>query len=211
MARPYPPKLEQTLKKLQIGDIILVHTQRPISEWIRRATKSYWSHVALVFDVPHEGGLGHDHLIIEATDDGIQLHRLSSYLNDPWKYKLGIKRVKNLTEEERHRFRGFFLDAVDTPYDFTRLKAFFLLVFLNKATKKDYTGYFARRKIDPHRFICTTFAQRAYYLAVPPEKKPKVLFRGHEKNIGFLEQMEFIAPKDIASSPAAEWLYNPRT
>jgi hypothetical protein len=210
MRQAYSPELERALARLKVGDIILVHSIGPIGKWIRRATKSYWSHVALVFDVPVDGGLGHDHTIIEADDgEGVQIHRLSTYLNEPGKYELGIKRMKNMNDEERDRFRGFFLDVVDTPYDTARLGAFFLLVAVNKLFKRDFTGYFARRKINPSRFICTTFAQRAYYLAAPPERRSEVLFRGHEPEVGLLEQMEFIAPRDVATSPATEWLYNP--
>ncbi|HVM90755.1 MAG TPA: YiiX/YebB-like N1pC/P60 family cysteine hydrolase [Verrucomicrobiae bacterium] len=210
MRGTYSPELERVLKRLKVGDIILVHTRRPLSEWIRRATKSYWSHVALVFDIPTDGGLGHDHIIIEADDgQGVQIHRLSTYLNESGKYVLGIKRMKHMTDEERERFRGFFLDVVDTPYDTARLGAFFLLVAVNKLLKRDLTGYFARRKVNPDRFICTTFAQRAYYLAVAPERRREVLFRGHEAETGLLEQMEVIAPRDVATSPATEWLYNP--
>lgn len=209
MADHYTPELERVLKRLKVGDLVMVHTRRRLSEWIRRATKSYWSHVAVVFDVPQDGALGHDHLIIEANEDeGVQLHRLSMYLNDPWRYAIGFKRMKHLTDEERERFRGFFLDVVDTPYDIGRLKAFFLTVAIRKILKRDYSGFFARKKVDPGKFICTTFVQRAYYLAVSPEKRKEVLFRGHEAEIGFLGQMEVIAPRDVAVSPATEWLYN---
>lgn len=210
MREAYSHELENALRQLKVGDIILVHTRRRLSEWIRKATGSYWSHTALVFDVPQNFGLGHDHIIIEADDlEGVQIHRLSTYLNEPERYTLGIKRMKNITDEERERFRGFFLDVVDTPYDTARLGAFFVLVAVNKLLKRDLTGFFARKKVNADRFICTTFAQRAYYLAVPPEKRKDVLFRGNDPEVGLLEQMEVIAPRDIAVSPATEWLYNP--
>ncbi len=204
-------ELRRTLKRLKVGDIMMVHTKRPVSGWIRRSTKSFWSHVALVFEAPKDRGFGNDILIIEALEGtGVQLHRLSTFLNNPWRYEIGFKRMKHLTDEERDRFRGFFLDLVDTPYDLNRLGAYFLSTAIKKVAKRDYSARLARRNIDPKKLICTTFAQRAYYLAVAPEKRAQVLFRGHDPSIGFLEQMEIITPKDIAASPATEWLYNKR-
>lgn len=208
--RTYSPELERVLRQLKVGDIVLFHSRHRLGNLIRRATKSYWSHVALVFDVPGDQGLGHDHLLIEANDgEGVQLHRLSMYLNDPWRYSLGFKRMKHLTDEERERFRGFFLDVVDTPYDTDRLKAFFLLMQIKRYLKPKWQGLFTRSRINPRKFICTTFAQRAYYLAVEPEKRPQVLFRGHDDKAGFLEQMEVISPGHIATSPVTTWLHNP--
>jgi hypothetical protein len=209
MAESYSPELARALGKLKVGDIVMFRSKGRLGRLIRRATGSYWSHVGLIFDVPEEGALGNDHLVIEADRaGGVQLHRLSTYVNDPWNYTLGFKRVKALTDEERERFRGFFLDAVDTPYDMRRLEAYFLHRLFEHFSGRSLAGFFARKTTNIKRFICTTFAQRAYYLAVAPEKRSQVLFRGHEPEIGILDQMEVIEPRHIAASPVTEWLYN---
>ena len=209
MSDRFSPELKHVLGQLKVGDIVLFRSNGRLGRLIRRATGSYWSHVALIFDVPAEGDLSHDHLVIEADNNGgVQLHRLSTYVNDPWNYTLGFKRMKDLTDEERERFRGFFLDAVDTPYDIRRLGFYFLHEVFKYLTGRDLAGLFARKSTNIKRFICTTFAQRAYYLAVPPNKRAKVLFRGHETEITFLDQMEVIEPRHVAASPVTEWLYN---
>jgi hypothetical protein len=67
----------------------------------------------------------------------------------------------------------------------------------------------ARQYTDTKNFICTSFAQRAYYLAVALEKRGRSLFLGHNRNLDFLQIMEQITPADIAQSKNTEWLFNP--
>ena len=199
----------KALPNLKIGDIFLIHTRGYwISKLIRKTTNSYWSHVALVFEVIPNKTDYPDILLIEALDRGIEIHRLEHYLRHPKKYSLGIKRLPILNDAERDRFRGFFLDAVDTPYDFSRLFSYFLKKFVQRVFGEGITNWITKKVIDVDQYICTTFAQRAFYLAVPKEKRDKVLMRSGE-NLNFLLQMEEITPGDYATSENTIWLFNP--
>ncbi|MFZ6015679.1 MAG: YiiX/YebB-like N1pC/P60 family cysteine hydrolase [Patescibacteria group bacterium] len=203
-------KIQSVLPNLKIGDILLIHTKGYfISKLVRRATKSYWSHVALVFEIIPNKTDYPDILLIEALDKGIEIHRIEHYIKHPEKYDIGIKRVPILTDEERNRFRGFFLDAVDTPYDFSRLFSYFLKKKLESLFGAGVVNWLTRYVIDVDQYVCTTFAQRAYFLAVSKEKRQKVLMRPESERHNFLFQMEEISPKDYAVSPNCVWLYNP--
>lgn len=204
-------KLQDALAQLKIGDIILINHHKGIfiPQMIHRVSRSYWSHLALVFDVLRHGNGYHDVLLIEAVTNGIQLHRIENYSHYLDHYDIGIKRMKGLTEEERERFRGFFLDAVDTPYDFSRLFSYFFTNLVTKFFGRRITNLLASRVIDVNQYICTTFAQRAFYLAVDKKKREQMLILGESKKLNFLFQMEMITPKDFAVSERAEWLYNP--
>lgn len=202
--------LQDAVRHLRVGDIVLMRKKRgPIAHFIKRTSGSYWSHVALVFHVARISRFDPDILLVEARDQGIEIHRLNVYSNRPETYDIGVKRVKGLTAAERIRFRGFFLDAVDTPYDWNRLESYLLNALIKRATGRDYSDAIARRSVNPDNYLCTTFAQRAYYLAVAPAKRGKVLFRPAEGARNFLDQMEVIAPGDVARSANTEWLYNP--
>lgn len=201
-------KLEEALPNLLVGDIILMRYRRGlVYRAIREASQSYWNHAALVFD-RQAVGLARQTLIIEALPRGIEIHRLEAYAADPEAFDLGIKRMKGLTDEERERFRGFFLDAVDTPYDMTRLLAYLLRSAIAKLAGAKRTEYITRRVINVDNFVCTSFAQRAFWLAAAPNKRDRMLFReGDDRN--FLYQLEYITPGDVARSGNTEWLYNP--
>lgn len=206
--------LLKAVRNLKIGDLILVHTHKdPMSRLIRATTDSYWEHVALVFDVPHQitKGVSLDEVLIVETSPGnpLTVHRLQYYLMHPEIYALGFKRMPDMSDEEREKFRGLFLEALDTPYDLKRIALIFIQMVYTWVTKMNISFNVAGQMISTRRYICTTFAQRAYYLAVAPHKRHTVLFRGHETDIGFLEQMEKITPATIAASPNTVWLHNP--
>ncbi len=211
MASALYGSIKQTLPDLRIGDILLIHTKGiVIPRLVRRSTASYWSHVALVFDIIPNNTDYPDILIIEAGLKGIEIHRIENYIRYPDKYDVGFKRIPILTAEERDRFRGFFLDAVDTPYDFSRLFSYFTKSSVNFLFGRSIVNWITKRVINLDQFICTSFAQRAFYLAVSKEKREKVLMRKKSKHLNFLFQMEEITPKDYALSENSIWLHNPR-
>jgi hypothetical protein len=137
------------------------------------------------------------------------VHRIEHYLNNPQRYDVGIKRIPILNDTERERFRGLFLDAVDTPYDYSRLISYFTKKYVRWIFGQAIVNWITKRVINIDQFICTTFAQRAFYLAVSKEKREKVLMRKANLQLNFLFQMEEITPKDYAISENSIWLYNP--
>lgn len=203
-------KLEQAVQHLQVADIVLVrHRRGALYKYIREASESYWNHMALVFAVFE--GLGpvrRDVLIVEALDKGIEVHRLQSYARDPEAYDIGVKRMEGLTDAERDRIRGYFLDVLDTPYDFTRLFVFLVKNAIARLGGNRALDYVKRKVINIDNFVCSSFAQRAFYLALPPDKRDRALFR-EGSDLNFLDQMEAITPGDIAQSKNTVWLYNP--
>jgi len=198
------------VKRLKVGNIILFKRKKGLLQYlIRKASGSYWTHTALVFQVSKISAFPPSVLIVEASQTGIEVHRLETYLNQLHLYDIGFKRMNDLTGEERERFRGFFLDAVDTPYDRRRLRAYFLHHYFERLTGKNYSHWVTKETVNPNNYLCTTFAQRAYYLAVAPKKRPDVLFRPMRPDMNFIERMEFITPGDVASSENTTWLFNP--
>ncbi len=170
-------------------------------------SRSHWNHSALVFQVVHQKDADPEVLIVEALDHGIEIHRLHNYL-DTKEFDVGIKRLPNLTEQERERILGYFLEKIDTPYDFTRLFGYMLNRIALKIAGVKVRDMIAQKIINVDNFVCSSFTQRAFYLGVSPNKRDRVLFKETE-DTNFLYQMEFISPGDIAKSPAAERLYNP--
>jgi hypothetical protein len=200
----------QALPHLHVADIVLVrHRRGLLYRAIRTASRSYWNHMAMVFATPQETGLPpNDALIIEALERGIEIHRLQQYAREPELYDLGIKRVEDLTGAERDRIRGYFLDALETPYDFSRLFTYLVKDLIARIGGVRVTDFIKRKVINPDTFICSSFAQRALYLALPAHKRERAFFNAGQ-GMNFLDQMEAITPGDIARSRNTVWLYNP--
>ncbi|MFA5854398.1 MAG: YiiX/YebB-like N1pC/P60 family cysteine hydrolase [Patescibacteria group bacterium] len=197
------------MRNLQVADIILTRTKN--ANWllrgIRNVSRSHWNHSALVFQVVHQEDADPEVLIVEALDHGIEIHRLHNYL-DSKEFDIGIKRIPNLTESERERILAYFLENIDTPYDFTRLFGYVLNRAALKIAGVRIRDMVAQRIINIDNFVCSTFTQRAFYLGVSPDKRDRVMFKeGADTN--FLYQLEFISPGDIAKSTNTDWLYNP--
>jgi hypothetical protein len=200
--------LEETVRNLHVADILLMRTPKGgLVKAIRKASRSYWNHNALVFQVMERPGAAPDVLIVEALDHGIEIHRLRKYL-DRKDHDIGIKRVPGLTDEERERILAYFLEMIDTPYDFTRLFGYLLNRVTLKLAGVKVRDMIAQKIINVDNFVCSSFAQRAFYLGVAPNKRERVMFR-EGAGTNFLFKMEFISPGDIARSGASDWLYNP--
>jgi hypothetical protein len=206
---------QEALPHLQVGDFVLVRYNESTLFWrgaigyyIRKAIGSHWNHLGLVFETPDVDPKGRDALIIEGLHKGMEVHRVMRYFEKPGQFDVGIKRFPGLTEAQRERMRGFFLDVLDTPYDYTRLFAFFFRRLFKSVFGVKVTEYIKHRVINIDQFICSSFAQRALYLALPPNERDRAFFRD-DKSLTFLDQLEEITPADIAGSKNTEWLYNP--
>lgn len=207
-AAPYRT-MEEAVAGLLPGDIVLFRNEKSyLFRKVRELTNSHWNHAGLVFDVVRLGTKT-DTLVIEAGPHGIEVHRLRRYLDQPERYEVGLKRMPLLTPEYRGRFMGFFLDVLDTPYDFTRLFGYLFRRVVTASFGVKAHDFIANRLMNVDNFVCSSFIQRAYYLAVPPNQRDKTLFRDDQENLNFVYRMEYITPADIAKSKNTEWLYNP--
>lgn len=208
----YRGKLEAWKKfepKLQLADIIMVHTKGSFIGWaIRKLTKSYWDHVALVFAVPKPDVQFYNYLIIEANRKCLEVHRIQEYTKNFRRYDIGVKRVPGMDDATRERVLAFMLNQVDQPYDVSRILGFVLRSF-DIDVLKDFSNLF----VDQKDFICSSFTQRAFYEAFPEDRKRDVIFREgifKRKKIkeAFDELLNYVSPGDIGKSDKAKWLYN---
>lgn len=191
---------------LQPGDIILIrhkkgHLRRKL---MRILTDSYWDHAALLLYPKKTTVDNSDHVILELKDDlatkahyfGSSIHKLSKYSMRPDAYDIGIKRVPNLTPEEREQVRSYGLAFIDEPY-----YPFFRWSFLTSIFSPQQRLALLRT----HRFSCSALIQKAYFFALSPIKRENVIFRQSDK---LAEQLlELVSPADIATSTVATWLY----
>ncbi len=110
----YSGKLEAWEKiepKLQLVDIILVRTKGTFIGWaIRKLTKSYWDHVALVFAVPNPKLQFYNYLVIEANRKGLEVHRIQEYTKNFRHYDIGVKRVHGMDDATSERVLAFMLN-----------------------------------------------------------------------------------------------------
>lgn len=192
---------------LEIGDIVLISNVLPTSRMIKFFTNSYWSHVGLVFDILHPDSKNRIALVIEAIDQ-IEIHRLRVYMNNLGTRRIGFKRFPGLTDEQRQKIRGFFLENVDMPYDWNRIYSYLASGMIARLSGIDVSAYLTRKGITVENFVCSTFVQRAFYLALPAKERDRAIFRRNPK-LNLLEQLEVCSPSDIARSENVEWLWNP--
>lgn len=198
---------------LKVADILFFRRRGGFISWlIRKFTKSYWSHVALVFAVPNKKKLFNNYLIIEADRYGLLIHRIQEYTSRLDIYDIGVKRVQGLSREERERVVAFMLNNVDKEYDLTRTFGFFL-----KSFDWDLTKGLTPMFVDKEDFVCSTFIQKAFYQAADSSKKLKVVFnddlkldsKGNLAGASEIEKhLDYVTPKDVAKSKKAVWLFN---
>lgn len=213
MATALYDDLDEVYHKLELGDIVLVHRKKG---FYQRALKwatggSYWAHMALVFDVIETNEGHREVIIIEALDKGIEIHRLHHYLIDLQNFDLGFKRLPDLTKAQKERIRGFFLDALDTPYNFASAFGYIAKKPVMQILGMRVTDFIERKLIKPSLFVCTSFAQRAFYMALPPNERHRALFIPDDEEsqeLNFLYQLSEITPQDVARSKNTQWLYN---
>jgi len=215
MASALYEKLEEVYENLEIGDIVLVNRKFGIYQQILKKVtgRSHWNHMAMVFDIVKTDDDHHDVIVIEALEQGIEVHRLQKYIRRPDGFDLGFKRLPGLKKSEKERIRGFFLDAVDTPYDYSSAITYLFKKPLMHILGTEVTDFIARKVIKPSYFVCTSFAQRAFYMALPPNERDRSLFipdDDNSKDLNFLYQLIEITPTDVARSKNTQWLYNVR-
>lgn len=213
MASALYTDVNEAYENLEIGDIVLINRKFGLYQGILKKVTgdSYWNHMALVFDVVQTDDDHHDVIVIEALEQGIEIHRLQKYMRDPDRFDLGFKRLPNLSKSEKERIRGFFLDAVDTPYNFSSAIGYLLKKPVMQLLGMKVTDFIQRKVIKPAYFVCTSFAQRAFYMALPPNERDRSLFipdDDESKDLNFLYQLIEITPDDVGRSRNTQWLYN---
>lgn len=197
------------LPKLLTSDIIFIRHKRNIFRGLlRRVLGSYWDHTAMVL-YPKNVTKGRRFTVVVESmwpafgslfgARGVALHKLDKYLMDPGRYDIGIKRVTDLTHQERLRVRLFMLMNVDAPYWRWRYLDIFVAAFSTR-----FRAYVLSRQ----RFACSSLIQKAFYDAMDWQRKPDVVFK-----IGVwspIELLELTTPADLATSEKSAWIYHQR-
>lgn len=122
-------------------DIILVKGNGFISNSIKRATNSIYSHAAIAVD--------RYHLIETAWNYPLKIRHIS--------YRLGeydIYYYPGMTEAQRQRIREFLLNALNFPYDYIQLVSHLLNILLGWKVVNSNS-----------RFICPEVIDRAFQAA----------------------------------------------
>lgn len=189
---------------LQVADIILVRDKSLLSRTIREVSQSYWSHAVIVFAIPDAKTFFNNILVISAENGGIEIHRIQKYTQHFDYYDFGVKRVSGLSGEIQEKVLSYVLNNVDIPYDYMRLFGFLLYFFLNKF-RKNGQAHLQKRFTNENAFVCSSFIQKAFYEAMPKEKKDAVIFTKNRSSKFFLEE---VTPADIARSKNCLWLFN---
>lgn len=194
------------LPDLRIGDIVLVRMKRGglMRRLLRSVTRSHWDHSGLVV-FPHDIPRGHKHdIIVEALQtglatslrQGVALHMLRRYLDDPERYDVGICRIAWLDETTREKLRSYALMNVDSPY---------YPISLTKVFLAWLSPWVLRRFNYRQRFSCSGLVQKALFEAVPENRRSRILFKSGYTPMQILDT---VSPGDIARSSAITWVWN---
>lgn len=106
--------------QLRTGDLLFVAGNFPSSLRIRAFTRSPWSHVALVLQLPVLDRV----LVLESVEKiGVRMIPLANYLNDyedagkPYDGAVAVARVDGITKEIARRLMQFGADELGRPYN----------------------------------------------------------------------------------------------
>ncbi|HEX7074723.1 MAG TPA: hypothetical protein VF226_11830 [Hyphomicrobiaceae bacterium] len=118
----WPKSIDEFLagNHLERSDVVLTRREwDPASYLIRWATKSPFSHSALIFTSPiHESGYKST-FVIEATTDGVDLSNFRDYLEDK-SAMVAIKRLRRdwFDADKQSRVRGLLLENIKADYNY---------------------------------------------------------------------------------------------
>jgi hypothetical protein len=226
----FPMTVKQFLAETEVhlarGDIIL--SQSPtLSSWlIRIATRSFFSHAALVFLLPHKDEGLDNTFLLESVSAGVGIANLQSYISgrSP-SAAIAILRLNQpgLEPAFHKQVGGLMLNYVHAGYDYGRvIKLALSLLFgarlgwsgvrnggrKSMQTAIETTKRKRRFRWVPPQFICSGFIQYGLVAAklLRDEDAHGVVFRAdlrpNDRN-GLLA----VTPEDIATSSIVDWRF----
>ena len=171
----WPKPIEEFLagEFLERSDVVLTRRDWDISSYlIRLATRSPFSHAAMVFTGPQlESGFS-DTFIIEAGTGGVDLTSIRDYIDDKSTF-IAIKRLKQpwFDMTKRARVRGVLLDKIKASYNYWAIGRIFknLWFGVQRQVRGKEETIDAYRRNDwqpPNDFICSGLVQLGYVEAV---------------------------------------------
>lgn len=226
-----------TSNRLKRADVVLTRGKKSIfSKLIMGATKSYWSHAALVFAIPKPETGFDNTFVIESIGDGVDITNLSHYVKDhAEEYDVGIRRLESnwFSNDKgglaiRKRVRGSMMNSIKAEYDFGAILHIGVML-LRKfifGVQARYSGLDEtirknreKKKYVPNQFICSGFVQYGFYNAIKSmveknqladDKLREVIFNDRlGPNSGTYDDEVILAttPEDIASTDNLTWKY----
>jgi hypothetical protein len=233
-AKPIP--VEDFLKqgKLRRADVVLCRGKRSFFSWlIRWATRSRFSHAAIVFVIPNEDLGFQNTFLIESVISGVDITDLRHYVIEKSRdYDVAIKRLESPWfssdpdgKEVRRLIRGSMLDFIKADYDFATigriaLRVFRQLVFglrvrvsgLERTLRRTY----AKNRLAPGYFICSGFVQYGFYDAVRKlvragrltgAELDEVVFNPRASARPDTAKLLSTTPEDLAGAQRLTWKY----
>lgn len=221
---------------LKRSDVVLCRGKSTFSKLIRFATKSQFSHAALVFLVPHRDLGFNNTFLIESVPTGVDVTDLRHYIKDhPDKYDVVIKRLTKpwFVDNAPKIVRGSMLDFIKADYDFRAIwqitksiakkMLFGFLVWrdgleVRLAKTYDEAKPKAERKPQPApgQFICSGFVQYGFLggtrtlLDTAPgcgAVLDDVMFAENVSPDAPYSKILSTTPEDLAATPKLEWCY----
>lgn len=194
-ATAFPMKVEDFVAGnfLRRSDVALTTRDWDLTAWIiRRATGSPFSHAALVFNLARQEPGIDDSFLIEAGTSGVDLTKLSDYLDDKSTY-IAVKRFRQdwFDEQKQARVRGVLLDKIKASYNYWAIGRIVRAMWFGVQTsveKKERTldRYRDNAWTPPNEFICSGLVQIGFVETVleyirqgllPPAALNEVVFR----------------------------------
>lgn len=216
---------------LRRGDIVLCNGKKGfMSKLIRWGTKSYFSHAALVFAVPHQKEGFDKAFVIESIGEGIDLTDLEHYLETD-DYDIALRRLEqpwfiDSSPELPKMIRGHMLDFIKDNYDFKMIIRLGISLAVNILFKRKHAPLeellhelLERETILPSAFICSGFVQHGYYRTVKQMVDKGELAESCLKDVTFHPTQEngsttprrlATSPKEIAISDKLVWTFASR-
>ena len=215
-------------------DVMLSKNKKAFfSKLIMWATKSNWSHAALVFVISSPKTGFDNTFVIESTGDGVDITNLRYYLEEHSKeYDIGFKRLDvewfsndKLGLEIRKRIRGSMLNLIKAKYDMGKILHIAKMILerllfgvrvrissLEKVMRK------AREKGNrvPSQFICSGLVQYGFYSTISELIGEGVLSEDKLKDVIFNPRIDgdidrdillSTTPQDLANSEKLKWKY----
>lgn len=208
-------------------DVVLCSGKRPYSRLIRWATKSLFSHAAIVFLIPDREQGFNNTFILESNSKGVDLTNLAHYLvHEASSYDIAIKRCEAewFEVDVRKQVRGHMLNFIKAKYDFRTLsklgrttlrRILFGLQRLRRKSFKEALRY-TEDEFVPSRFICSGFVQYGFCATVEPLERDGKVPQGALQQVAFKEGISSsddgavilsTTPADLAKSDKLAWKY----
>lgn len=158
---------------LERADVVLTRRDWDLSSYlIRLATRSPFSHAAMVFTGPQfESGFT-DTFVIEAGTGGVDLTNIRDYVSDKSTF-IAIKRLKQpwFDTMKQARVRGILLDRIKGSYNYWAIGRIFKNIWFGvqrqvRGKEKTIEAYKQNEWRPPNDYICSGLVQLGYVEAV---------------------------------------------